>query len=108
MVYLSVDTLEYLYRGGRLSKTSAIIGGVAKIKPVIYVAEKGTIGMFNKQIGINRAINALVDVVKNNPADTQHSFYTICTAGAHNVEILEERLKENSFTVTQCIQMGRL
>ena len=30
MVYLSVDTLEYLYRGGRLSKTSALIGSVAK------------------------------------------------------------------------------
>ena len=106
MVYLSVDTLEYLYRGGRLSKTSALIGSVAKIKPVIYVTEKGTIGVFNKQIGISRAINALVDVAKNNPADSQHSFYTICTAGTNNVEMLEERLKENSVSVTQRIQMG--
>ena len=106
MVYLSVDTLEYLYRGGRLSKTSALIGSVAKIKPVIYVTGEGTIGVFNKQIGISRAINALVDVAKNNPADTDHAFYTICTAGTHNIEMLEERLAESSIEVTQRIQMG--
>ena len=106
MVYLSVDTLEYLYRGGRLSKTSALIGSVAKIKPVIYVTGEGTIGVFNKQIGISRAINALVDVAKNNPADTDHAFYTICTAGTHNIEMLEERLAESSIDVAQRIQMG--
>ena len=106
MVYLSVDTLEYLYRGGRLSKASALIGSVAKIKPVIYVTNEGTIGVFNKQIGISRAINALVDVAKNNPADTDHAFYTICTAGTHNIEMLEERLAESSVSVTQRIQMG--
>ena len=106
MVYLSVDTLEYLYRGGRLSKTSALIGGVAKIKPVIYVTKEGTIGVFNKQIGISRAVNALVDVAKNNPADTEYSFYTICTAGTNNVEMLENRLAEASVSVTQRIQMG--
>ncbi|MBR5521186.1 MAG: DegV family protein [Oscillospiraceae bacterium] len=106
MVYLSVDTLEYLYRGGRLSKTSALIGGVAKIKPVIYVTGEGKIGVFNKQIGISRAINALVDVAKNNPADTDHAFYTICTAGTHNIEMLESKLAENSVQVTQRIQMG--
>ena len=106
MVYLSVDTLEYLYRGGRLSKTSALIGGVAKIKPVIYVTKEGTIGVFNKQLGISRAVNALVDVAKNNPADTEYSFYTICTAGTNNVEMLENRLAEASVSVTQRIQMG--
>ena len=106
MVYLSVDTLEYLYRGGRLSKASALIGSVAKIKPVIYVTGEGTIGVFNKQIGISRAINALADVAKNNPADESHAFYTICTAGTHNIEMLEDRLAESGVSVTQRIQMG--
>ena len=106
MVYLSVDTLEYLYRGGRLSKASALIGSVAKIKPVIYVTKEGTIGVHNKQLGVNRAIGALVDVAKNNPVDTDHGFYTICTAGTNNVEQLEEKLKESNIHITQRIQMG--
>ncbi len=106
MVYLSVDTLEYLYRGGRLSKTSAIIGSVAKVKPVIYVTKEGTIGVFSKQLGLGRAVSALVDVIKNNPVDTEHPFYTICTVGTDNVELLESKLKENSVNIAERIQMG--
>ena len=106
MVFLSVDTLEYLYRGGRLSKTSALIGGVAKIKPVIRVTEEGTIGVYNKQIGMSRAMKALADVAKEYPVDTDHSFYTIYTAGTHNIEMFEDKLKENSVDITERVQLG--
>ena len=40
---VTVDTLEYLYRGGRLSRTSAVVGGVLDIKPIIEVNDDGAI-----------------------------------------------------------------
>ena len=106
MVYLSVDTLEYLYRGGRLDKKSAMIGSLAKVKPIIYVTKEGTIGVAAKAIGTNRAMNAIVDITKEYPIDTNHKFYTICTVGTKNIEKLETKLHEVGITNIERIQMG--
>ena len=45
-----VDTLEYLKRGGRISKTTALAGGLLSIKPVIAV-EGGELSMLSKARG---------------------------------------------------------
>ena len=54
-----VDTLEYLQRGGRLSKTAAIAGGLLSIKPVIAL-EDGEIKVIAKGRG-NKQANALMN-----------------------------------------------
>lgn len=38
-IFASVDTLEYLLRGGRISKTSALVGGIIGIKPILTLQE---------------------------------------------------------------------
>ena len=106
MVYLSVDTLEYLYRGGRLDKTAAFVGSIAKVKPIIYVTREGTIGAAGKAIGTNRAMNALIDITKEYPIDTDHKFYTICSCGTKNIDKFEAKLHENGITDIHRIQMG--
>ena len=59
-----VDTLEYLQRGGRLSKTAAVAGGILSIKPVIGLVE-GQIKVIAKGRG-NKQANALMNQeVKN-------------------------------------------
>ena len=40
-VQFTVDDLNHLYRGGRLSKTTAIVGTLANIKPILYVDDQG-------------------------------------------------------------------
>lgn len=59
----TVETLEYLYKGGRLSRTSAIAGGLLDIKPIIEVDEKGSLVAFDKIRGRNRSLKRLVDIV---------------------------------------------
>lgn len=54
-----VDTLEYLQRGGRLSKTAAIAGGLLSIKPVITLVD-GEIKVIAKGRG-NKQANALMN-----------------------------------------------
>lgn len=58
-----VDTLEYLYKGGRLSKTSAIVGGVLSIKPVLTVKD-GEIVVLGKARGSKQGNNLLVTEIK--------------------------------------------
>ena len=54
-----VDTLEYLYKGGRLSKTAAIAGGILNIKPVLAI-DDGEIKILGKARGSKPGNNFLV------------------------------------------------
>jgi len=58
-----VDTLEYLMRGGRLSRTAAVAGEILSIKPVITVRD-GEIVVLGKARGSRRANNLLVKQIE--------------------------------------------
>lgn len=58
-----VDTLEYLKRGGRLSKTAAFAGSILNIKPVISL-EKGEINVLGKARGSKQGNNLLVKEIE--------------------------------------------
>ena len=57
-----VDTLEYLKKGGRLSKTVAFAGSMLNIKPVISVID-GEIHLLGKAMGSKRGNNLLVQEI---------------------------------------------
>ena len=57
-----VDTLEYLKKGGRVSKTVAFAGGVLNIKPVLSVID-GEIGILGKARGSKMGNNLLVQEI---------------------------------------------
>ena len=58
-----VDTLEYLYKGGRLSKTAAIAGGILNIKPVLAI-DDGEIKVLGKARGSKQGNNFLVSEIE--------------------------------------------
>lgn len=58
-----LDTLEYLKKGGRISKTVAFAGAVLNIKPVISV-ENGKIAILGKARGSKMGNNLLVEEIK--------------------------------------------
>ncbi len=58
-----LDTLEYLKRGGRISKTVAFAGGLLSIKPVICL-EDGEVQMLGKARGSKQGNNLLVTEIE--------------------------------------------
>lgn len=62
IVVALVDTLEYLKRGGRISKTAAFAGGVLNIKPVISVID-GEIHPLGKARGSKMGNNLLIQEI---------------------------------------------
>src|SRR5699024_7568201 len=56
----TVDTLEYLRRGGRLSGIQTILGSVLSIKPIIQL-KKGELTLLERVRGKNRAINKIIE-----------------------------------------------
>ena len=62
VVVALVDTLEYLKRGGRISKTLAFAGGVLNIKPVLSVID-GEINLLGKARGSKMGNNLLIQEI---------------------------------------------
>ena len=65
----TVSTLEYLLKGGRLSRTSAIAGGLLDIKPIIHVNELGALESIEKVRGRQKSLKRLIELVEERGAD---------------------------------------
>lgn len=61
---VTVNTLEYLARGGRLSKTSAAVGGMLDIKPIIIVNEAGALESVEKVRGMKKTVKRCMEMVR--------------------------------------------
>ncbi len=66
---ITVETLEYLQKGGRLSKASAIAGGILDIKPIIEVNDDGALVAIEKTRGRARSLKRLIEIVGERGAD---------------------------------------
>ena len=62
------DTLEYLHRGGRISKTVAVLGGALSIKPVLRLVD-GEVIMIGKARGSKNGNNYLIQEVTKSGVD---------------------------------------
>ena len=59
-----VDDLFHLVRGGRLSKSTAVIGTALRIQPLIHVDENGKLANIGKIRGRKKGLNALADNIE--------------------------------------------
>lgn len=90
-IYAGLDTLEYLAKGGRISKTAAAIGTLASIKPIICV-DHGEVVVAGKTRGVNKATSVVCEKMQSDIVDTLYPVYTLYSYGLENVEKLESKL----------------
>ena len=83
----TVDDLEHLARGGRVSKTSAVVGGLLNIKPILNV-EEGKLVPIDKVRGRKRALKAIVDLMNERGGDFSNKVVGICHS--MDPELLQE------------------
>jgi DegV family protein with EDD domain len=63
-IYFIVDTLQYLYKGGRIGKASALFGSLLNIKPILTVDEAGEVAPVDKVRGQKNALNRMVELLQ--------------------------------------------
>ena len=96
--WFTVYDLNHLRRGGRLNATSAIVGTVLAIKPILHTDAEGKLTPVSKARGMRAALDGLVkkmDELGTRPLSEQTVF--ICHADAQDsvdyvVSLLKERL----------------
>jgi DegV family protein with EDD domain len=89
-----VDTLEYLHKGGRLSKSSAILGSLLKFKPIITLQD-GVIGVVGKERGTNKGIARILEIIEERGLiDEHYPLYYGYTAEDSKSRQLRENVEE--------------
>ena len=59
---VTVDDLNHLHRGGRVSKATAVLGTMVQIKPIIHMDNNGALQVIGKERGRKKALNKIVDM----------------------------------------------
>lgn len=91
--FFSVDTLEYLQKGGRIGKVTATAGTLLQIKPLLTFAGDGQLKSVAKVRGRNQVIQKLVDLAVK--ACGTHRRYNLAVANGgapKEMEVLRSRL----------------
>lgn len=82
----TVDDLNHLYRGGRVSKLSAVFGSIVNIKPVLKVNNEGKLVPFGKVRGRKKSLNELVQYMEDHMGDNQDMNSTIFISHGDAIE----------------------
>ena len=92
---VTVMELGYLFKGGRLSKTSFLAGTVLDIKPIIIVDENGSLKAVEKVRGWKKAQKRILDMVGEKGSNLENQVIGVCYGTDREAyDFLKEQLRE--------------
>ena len=108
VLFACINTLENLYKGGRISQTAYAIGSLAQIKPIIQVDVEGRVIVPAKAMGMRKGMDLLCKRLEAQPMDENHPLYVMYTSDRSVAETLAQRLAEAGYAVPseRIIQVG--
>lgn len=93
-VFFLVDSLDYLQKGGRIGKASAVVGSLLNIKPILSINPEGEVFAVDKVRGKNKATSRIFDMLKEHFPEGVASAGMMYTDNREESEKWAERLKE--------------
>ncbi len=103
----TVEDLHHLHRGGRVSKTAAILGTLASIKPKLHVDNEGHLILIGKVRGRRKSLDALVDYMGEKMGTWAQENREDCIFISHSdaledAEYVRDRVRER-FGIENCL-----
>ena len=108
VLFACMDTLEYLYRGGRISQTVYKLGTMAQVKPIIRVSEEGTIEVPAKVMGMRKGMDQMARRLETQKPDPSHKIYVMYTGDRTIGETLAQKIAAQGYEIPgdQIVQVG--
>jgi DegV family protein with EDD domain len=105
--YFSVDSLEYLHRGGRIGKAQAFLGTFMKIKPLLKLVE-GEVQPVEKIRTSERLVNRFVELVENEARESLRLRLSVAESDNGDVMIglLERLMKIPGLSLVHRCKLG--
>ena len=97
-LYACIDSLKYLARGGRISKTTATIGNLMNIKPLITFVD-GQVCQCGKTVGTNLAMHKLIDILQESNIDWDYTPIPLYSYDPKNTLAFVRRANENGIAL---------
>lgn len=100
----TIGDIKYLYRGGRISKTQNIVGGILGIKPILHVKD-GKLEPLDKVRGKNKVLKAMVDIIRKRKQDAELNKQTVIITHGNDLDSAEKlkNMMEEEFEIDKFI-----
>lgn len=102
IIHFTLEDLFHLVRGGRLSKSTAVIGTALNIQPILHMDENGKLANIGKARGRKKAMRTLVDTIATNsegyPVDNIFISHSDCESEAKELEAYAKEKYPNANT----------
>ena len=105
-VFFSVQKLDFLRKGGRISEAVYRVGSVLNIKPVLTCSPEGKYVIEKKARGWQRALDTQIALVAEQAARWQQVRLAVCTYDPALREELVPRLRERIGNAVEILQTG--
>ena len=92
-----VDDLNHLVKGGRLSNSSALLGNLLSIKPILHFDDEGKIVVYEKVRTEKKAMKRLVEILNDLTADGQYEVSIIHSKAQDKADHLRQLLQESGY-----------
>ena len=101
-IFFMVDTLEFLYKGGRIGGASKLLGGALNIKPILYLNKEGKIDALEKVRTKKKALQRLIDLAVEKANGQQAHVGVIHAQAQKDAEQVRDTLAEK----IDCVELG--
>lgn len=96
-IYLMVDSLQHLKRGGRITGAQAAIGAVLSVKPILSFTSEGKLEVVSKVNGTKKAIKTIAEMINKDKVNEKHKeVYLMHTGNTSQPNMLAQELEKVS------------
>lgn len=106
-LFFTIDTLEYLQKGGRIGKVAGTVGELLNLKPIITVADDGTYRTAAKVRGSKQSVSKLTDIFKSYLEKGKYKAWILDGNGLDKVQSLYDAIKDLP-NVVECKVAGTI
>lgn len=100
-LYASLDTLDYLARGGRIPQAAATLGSLVQLKVLVTLNEEGKVSMAGKGMGLHRASASLLKLIEQHKIDEHYPVMPLYTYDPANVNAFIRKLNQAGVACTE-------
>ena len=92
---VTVDDLNHLHRGGRISRTTAVVGSMIKIKSIIHMSDEGKLVVIGKERGRKKSLISIVDRMEKQMQGYDNDIVMITHGdGIEDAEFVKKQVEE--------------
>ncbi|MDO5516678.1 MAG: DegV family protein [Clostridium sp.] len=106
-LFFTIDTLEYLQKGGRIGRVAGVVGQFLNLKPIITVADDGKYTVSAKARGSKQAISKLENIARTYLEKNKYKVWVLEGNGKEKAHTLIEEIKKMP-NVVECTYAGTI